>query len=144
MARVPQHPLTKVTRPDLASQAKASGVTDVKPTAAKQKRQRRVVGADGSTTKSRPTISALPAAMQQIFATHFIPLARQFAGTLDPWTDIKFSEYKSIHRRAFGDLAKAYPLEEDDVCHKLVSVLCTHTSVFSDIALICTDPQQDQ
>ncbi|CDO70544.1 hypothetical protein BN946_scf184573.g12 [Trametes cinnabarina] len=120
MARVPQHPLTKVTRPDLASQAKASGVTDVKPTAAKQKRQRRVVGADGSTTKSRPTISALPAAMQQIFATHFIPLARQFAGTLDPWTDIKFSEYKSIHRRAFGDLAKAYPLEEDDVCHKLI------------------------
>ncbi|KAI0692031.1 hypothetical protein C8T65DRAFT_699648 [Cerioporus squamosus] len=114
-------PLTKILPPVAPVASKkptASGALDstTQSVAGKDRKRKNA----GGKTKAA-TISDIPSILQKPFTKRFIPLARQFVGTLDPWQEVQFSEYEVIYRVAFGDaLAAQYPLVEHDKCHKLI------------------------
>ncbi|KAI0644946.1 hypothetical protein C8Q79DRAFT_1111723 [Trametes meyenii] len=75
----------------------------------------------GSGKRSKAKISDLPHVMREGFNARFVPLVRQYMGTLTPWQGIKLSELKMLHRKAFGEeLSAQHPLEEGDNCFRLI------------------------
>ncbi|KAI0739151.1 hypothetical protein C8Q80DRAFT_1204494 [Daedaleopsis nitida] len=121
------HPLTKIVTP---SRIPGEPGPDTSSTSTKKSRKRTgkgggsesVPGAgntDSSESKS-VTLRLIPQSMQALFTERFVPLTRQFAGTLDPWQEVTLNELKTLYLQAFGNLAQVHPLQEGDKCHKLI------------------------
>ncbi|CDO74227.1 hypothetical protein BN946_scf184721.g6 [Trametes cinnabarina] len=79
---------------------------------------------DGTATSGKAPkskLSDLAPVLREPFNKRFVPLVRQYLGTLRPWQSVSIHELQQLHRKAFGDeLSRQSPLEERDHCFRLI------------------------
>jgi hypothetical protein len=69
----------------------------------------------------------LPTGTADCFTNDVVPLARQKAGTLDPWDNLSIQQVQDILDKVYG--AKSYKVVEDGIWFGLVRVfIFTHIS----------------
>ncbi|KAI8974267.1 hypothetical protein BD414DRAFT_539857 [Trametes punicea] len=120
LTKVTPHPAVTVPSSAKVGQAIAHSSSIARPT--KSSMSARGVSTATTTKRVKSKLGDLPSSMRQPFLDRFVPLVRQYMGTIKPWKKVELDEFRKLYEKAFGrDTVDEHgALTEGDDCWRLI------------------------